>query len=346
MRSHKLSYIIFIICCLLSHSVAAQEQGVLLSGGMCMPNSSEFSYIQQPILGVGYTCDWTQRDAWRLGLRADAMVMRHSIAGPRLTGAFTIEERLFGPVSDVLEVGLSAYGNPYWISMDSANVFIGSVLNCHIGMGLRYRFPLDEQHSMSASVRIIHSSNGYLLKPNKGLNYLVAEMGLHFAPYHPLVAPVYTEEQPLRPLTFFCSYAPSIVQQRAKEIVTDYAYAYSFLLGALHPLSSLRSVGAEVDLMYNYTHRIDARQSGEDIPKPYYWALCGTYQRNWDRLFLRLSFGAYLMHSRYLMGQVYERISFNYRMVDHWRLTPYVGVGCKAYFGHIDYVEWTLGFEF
>ena len=311
-----------------------------------MPNESDYDYLSQPTMGVGYLCEWRQPDGWRLGVRGDAMAMRHAVAGTRFALALAIEDRLVGPVNEMFELGLSAYSNPYRQSLDSTNVFIGSYLNCHIGVGLRYRYAVDEKHTLSAAFRFVHSSNGYLRKPNMGLNYVTVELGFHYVPQPRSWASADIVEQTLRQLTFFCSYAPGVVQQRGDELNADYCYAHSLLLGALHPFSSIRSLGAEVDLMYNYTHRIDARQNGDVDPFPLNVGLCGTYQRNWQRFFVRVSLGTDVVRSPYLLGPIYERIGLNYRLVDQWRMTPYVGVACKAYYGHIDYIEWTLGLEF
>ncbi|KWW31233.1 MAG: hypothetical protein AUK63_506 [bacterium P3] len=328
-------------------SVAAQEHGVLMTGGWCLPNDNTFSYISQPTAGLGYACEWMQREGWRLGVRADAMAMRRAVAGARFSLALTVEDRLAGPIDEFIEAGLSAYGDPYRRSLDSANHFIGSYLNCHIGVGLRYRHALDSLHTLSAALRFVHSSNGYLRKPNKGLNYVQVEAGFHFGPTgrrRPLAA--VGDSTALRPAVFFVSYAPGLVQQRGGDLHAPYCYAHSLLLGVMRPFSPRRSLGAEVDLMYNYAHRVEARQAGDADPRPLYAGLCATYQRNWERLFMRVSVGTDVLRSPYLLGRVYERISLNCRLADGWRLTPYAGVACKAYYAHIDYIEWTLGVEF
>lgn len=346
MNQRKKFWLFLLVCSFSLPPVAAQEHGVVLTGGVCLPNESEYDYLMQPTMGVGYVCNWQQRDNWMLGVRADAMMMRKAVAGTRFAVALTIEDQLVGPIDELMELGLSAYGNPYRRSLDSTNIFIGSYLNCHIGVGLRYRYVLDERYTLSAAFRIVHSSNGYLRKPNMGLNYATLELGFHYAPHRPRQIELDVVERPLRNVTFFCSYAPGIVQQRGTNLHADYCYAHSLLLGVLHPFSPLRSLGGEVDLMYNYAHRIDARQNGDAEPLPIYVGLCGTYQRNWQRLFLRVSVGTDVVRSPYLLGPVYERVGLNYRLADQWLLTPYVGVACKAYYGHIDYIEWTLGMEF
>ena len=325
----------------------SQEHGVVVSGGWCLPNESAYGYISQPTIDVGYLCEWRQSEGWRLGLRADAMMMRKAIAGTRYTLAVTVEDKMWGPIDELLELGLSAYDNPYRSSHNEDNEMIGSYLNCHLGVGFRYRKLIDSTYTLSASLRFVHSSNGYLLKPNHGLNYLQAEVGFHLTPSsHRLSEAAGGASSTLRPLTFFCSYAPGVVQQRRRNIVAVYCYAHSLLLGTLHPFSSRRSLGGEVDLMYNYAHWEAARLDGVDTPLPLYVGLCGTYQRNWQRLFVRVSLGTDLIRSPYLLGAMYERISFNCRLTESRRVTPYAGVACKAYYAHIDYIEWTLGVEF
>lgn len=325
--------------------VRGQHLGFLAGGGWCLPNDQTFSYVSQPTGSAAILMEWPQADGWLLGVRADAMAMRHAIAGTRFSLSVNIEDRLFGPIDEVLELGLSAYTNPFRSSGDTLNALIGTVLNCHIGVGLRLRIPVDESHSLSFSTRLVHSSNGYLRKPNRGLNYLQAELGVHFAPVirH---TPIETAFQPMPVFRCFASYAPGVVQERGPVLDAPYYYAHSLLLGALHPLSRNRLLGAEVDFMYNYAHRAEARRNGDENPLPLYVGLCATYQRDWDRLFMRVSLGSDVVRSSYLLGYVYERIGLNYRLNSGHSVTPYVGAACKAYYAHIDYIEWTFGVEF
>lgn len=337
---------LLILCCVLfATPLSAQRHGVLVTGGLGLPNQPIYSYLFQPTLGMGYLCEWPQEDGWQLGLRGDVLATRQAIAGTRYSLALTIEEKLWRSFYEVLEVGLSFYTNPYPRSHNTDNLFIGSWVNCHIGVGLRYRHAVDSTHQLTMGFRFVHSSNAYLRKPNQGLNYLQAEMGFHIGAGKPRRQPTMADTT-LPDLTFFCSYAPSVVQQRGPFLDDPYRYAHSFILGALHPFSRLRSLGGEVDLMYNYTHDLDADWWEARHPFPLYMGVCITYQRNWHPLFLRVSVGTDLIRSPYQIDDVYERISLNYR-VAHWgKVTPYVGVACKAYYTHIDYAEWTLGVEF
>lgn len=335
-----------LLCCLLVASpLSAQRQGVMVGAGYCIPNGPEYDYLLQPTLGMGYLCDWLQADGWMLGLRGDIMTSRQAIAGTRYSLALSIEDKLWRSFYDVIELGLSAYSNPYPHSHNADNLFIGSWVNCHIGVGIRYRHAVDSTHLLTLGFRLVHSSNAYLRKPNMGLNYLQAEVGFHIGAGTVRRTPTVTDTV-LPAATFFCSYAPGIVQQRGSVLDAPYRYAHSFLLGALHPFSHLRSLGGEVDLMYNYTHDLDAEDVGASKPFPLYLGFCVTYQRNWHPLFVRVSVGTDLIRSPYQIGKVYERISLNYRVTQWGGLTPYVGVACKAYYGHIDYAEWTLGLEF
>lgn len=322
-----------------------QQHGLLVSGGWCIPNDATYSYVSQPTVGLAYLAQWQQRDGWLLGVRADAVATRQAIAGSRFSLSLNMEDHLIGPINNLFELGLSAYTNPYRSSGDTANQLIGTILNCHIGVGLRYRLQLDSATAFSAAFRFIHSSNGYLRKPNRGLNYVQLELGMHLgSPNRRLTAPA--TDIALRPWNFFVSYAPGVVQRRGPDLDAAYYYAHSLLVGALHPFSHRRLLGAEIDFMYNYAHSADARRKNEPAPRPLYVGLCATYQRNWDQLFMRVSVGSDVLRSDYLLGYVYERISLNCRLSRNPSWSPYVGIACKAYYAHIDYIEWTLGLEF
>ena len=106
----------------------------------------------------------------------------NSVAGDRLGLAWTLNGPLIGHLSWTYSVGLSMYTKPYSVTHDTNNTFIGSPLNCLIDLGFMYEQPLSERLTLTLTGKLVHSSNGYLYKPNHGLNYLQAELGLRFGP--------------------------------------------------------------------------------------------------------------------------------------------------------------------
>ena len=67
-----------------------------------------------------------------------------------------------------LGVGLSIYTKALSFTGDEENVFISSLVSCLIDVAFNFR--LGDDVLLNAS--LLHSSNGMLYKPNKGVNFL------------------------------------------------------------------------------------------------------------------------------------------------------------------------------
>lgn len=347
------SSLIFLLLLLQSVVGVAQVEGSL-SVGWALPNDKKWDYISSPTVEVGVAKVWPLRldaslrnhDKYEWGLRADYLLAREAIAGHRFACfGFVNSPIAVGKsyrLSWSLEAGLSFYTQPYKITFDDLNEFIGSYTNCHIGIGLRNGFVLPHRDQLVLSLFLRHSSNGYLKKPNQGLNYLQAELAYRFAPTE-------SEDRQLvedrnRPCAFFVSLAPGMVLQRGGGSNTRYFFTYTLQGGGLYRFDLKRGVGASLDLMYNGAHNGFAEQEGVEPPFPMYVGAAAVYETAWNSLFMRFSFGGYLVKSPYVTMPIYERLGAYYRFGQ--RLHQYLGVGFKAHYAHVDYIEWTYGIEF
>lgn len=315
--------------------------------GWCLPNTEEWSYVSSPTATLSYSRYLGRVDGGLFGLRGDVLAALHPIAGTRFSVGIDVETPLISRydgddeyrlLSWVWELGLACYTEPYKRTMDDFNEFIGSYLNCHIGLAVRYRL----NRRWVVALRFAHSSNGYLKKPNQGLNYLQLECAYGFGQTSP-TSPT-TETIDTTAGHCYLSYAPGLVLQRAGGSNTHYYYAHTLQMGRMWKVGHSRYVGGNLDFMFNYTHRAEARQAGNPDPFPMYVGICGGYERHWNPLMMRVSIGTYLLCSEYVGMRVYEHVGIFYRMGR--RLHQFVGVGFKAHYAHVDYIEWTYGIEF
>ena len=161
------------------------------AGMVIATNGSPFDG-RSPTGGIDVAALWSHKDTsvfWHrfwdepmIGVRANYAHIWNSVAGDRLGLAWTLNGPLLGHLSWTYSVGLSMYTKPYSVTHDTTNSFIGSPLNCLIDLGFMYELPLSERLTATLTAKLVHSSNGYLYKPNHGLNYLQAELGLRYGP--------------------------------------------------------------------------------------------------------------------------------------------------------------------
>lgn len=346
-----------------------------------MPNSSEWSYIadlgtgidaavQMPQLWALHLDDSTVRllrRPYNIGLRSNFTYYPNAIAGHRISQTLYLQERLIERDRHCLyyqfDFGLALYTNPYSRSHDPANVFIGSYLNCAIQVGLAYRYRFDNRSVLWLTAVFAHSSNGYLKKPNKGLNYLQLMLGYQLPrkllPQHLLQRDSHLQVidstcfvyHPIRyaPTSFphyslLLSYAPAIVRPRPEEMHDHFHYAYTARLGTQYHFNPVRAIGLSADITYNCTHDSLRVINHDHYPLPFYVGLGANYETSYNRLTLHLGMAAYVLRSQQVRAPIYERVGifYNFRSVDS-SLQPFVGVSLKAHYAHIDFIEWHLG---
>lgn len=362
----------FLLTCLFCWTTIlfAQPRAYQVSGlgGYTLPNNDDYGYIASCDFGVAFDAIWdfgtdsqwkSLRPDTQFGLRASFLYCDNPIAGHRFALESTMRNTIFGRFNNqhklqwLLNFGLSCFTNPYERTQNEENIFIGSYLNCMIDVGLDYRFGLSNGDAISLAFMLAHSSNGYLKKPNQGLNLLQLEFGYQFSNQQ-----IHTERNArtlqsdlmivndnsqLNNSHFFLSLSPAIVKARYPFSADPYYFAYTFQTGYLYALSDKRMVGASLDLMYNFSHSDIARSKGVDVPFPLYLGACADYETYWGPLSIRLAMGCYLHKSELESIPVYERVGAYYHFGKSLR--QFAGISLKAHYAHVDYIEWTYGIE-
>lgn len=330
---------------------------VSLLGGAVIPVNGSPYDVKSPLLGVDFSAYWKMRGEewayiWRnpsFGIRANYSTIFNSVAGDRFELAGFMEgpvvEWKGGGIDWVYSVGFSAYTNPYMRTHDPENSYIGSYLNCLIDLGFLWKFPVKDQE-MFLAAKLVHSSNGYLSKPNHGLNFLQAELGYrwrnhtHACDTATTSSRLFRPYRPERPHRFFVSFAPGAVQSRNDDV--DYRklyFAYTTNVGYRYCINSAFAFGGNVDLMYNYAHRALAPN---DVPL--YVGASAFWDNTWGPITMRIGLGHYLDYYWQNWEQYYERVGLFYRFGS--QRNYYAGVAMKVHYDHVDYIEWTFGFEF
>ena len=186
-------------------SVAQPHTTVSLLSGYTVPNSSEWNYIKDVSAGIDAAFAWRQdwgfradsaaffpflRKPYWMGVRGNFTYFPNDIAGHRIGISGFLQQPLFEIRHRIdsigifrehlnleMDFGLAFYTNPFCRTPNPDNVFIGSYTNCMIQIGLSYARRMRDMSQVVFAAKFAHSSNGYLRKPNKGLNYLQLSVG-------------------------------------------------------------------------------------------------------------------------------------------------------------------------
>lgn len=384
------------LCLLALLSAAAQEApqrkpefSLSLIGGGTVPNSSKESYIRGSDFGLAAAVDWQSdgREYWErfwqkptFGIQLEYLRSTNGIAGDRIAVAGEMRNVVWRSKSAAdrpgythsvfwnIGAGAAVFTNPYERSKDTLNEFIGSYINCIFNLGAGYRVDFPDRSALSFGLRFSHSSNGYMLKPNKGLNYLLASASytLPHGQVQPPVAArrtgVSTDSLRAVPNAAFrnnlarfsshrlwLSFAPSMVQSRwfATQVTVKpkhkYYFAYTAQAGYMYYPNQCLGFGASIDVMYNYSHveMVEVLYK-KDGTMPY----LGTslnFEPRWGIMSIRAGIGYYLVKSEIVDIPVYERLGVFFHFGR--RLNHFAGVTIKAHAAHADYIEWHYGIE-
>lgn len=335
-------------------------------------------------LGADVSLKWRQRWAfvddtgtltairplYCLGVRASFTAIPNGIAGHLVGLAGFLQQPVWlhdnHQLALEVDYGMSLFTNPYSRSHNTDNIFIGSYINCLIHVGLVYEHAMADGSSWLVGGKLVHCSNGYLQKPNMGLNFLQLECAytlpdpqrrqlpgadtwlLDDAGGHLLRSRDTSWNSAANDLLL--SYAPGFVLPRY-ENRRHYYYAHTARVGWLHQFNARHTAGVNVDMTYNYSYDAINRANHIDYPLPFFIGLCGNYEATWHRFFIHMGVAAYLARSPKNNTEIYERVGLFYYLgnKDRWdthRFRHFIGMSLKSHAAHIDFIEWHYGIKF
>lgn len=314
----------------------------------------------------------------RFGIRVEYLRSTNGIAGDRIAIAGELRNTVWrsdasGYRATSHEIfwytgaGLALFTKPYERTHDTLNQFIGSYLNCIFNLGASYTVGFPDRSALTFGLRFSHSSNGYMLKPNQGLNYLLGTVDYRLSNANheraSTAKPTATDTSQFignkafaRQKTDFSahriwvSFAPSMVQSRwfGNPNITiqpkhEYYFAYTAQAGYMYYINPCIGFGANIDVMYNYSHvemmNVLYKKDGSN---PYIGA-AANFEPRWGCMSIRLSAGYYLLKSEIIEIPLYERLGVFFHFGN--RFNQFAGVTIKAHAAHADYIEWHYGIE-
>ena len=320
---------------------------VSLNTGYMMPNNTSYSDNSSLTLGLDITL-WSRgidSSYWRVhrnfpffGIKASFSAIPNSPAGDRfgITGLLQQPFEKSSRWAWSFGLGLSVYTRPRSITGDTNNIFIGSLVNCLIDIGLTFR----PAKQLYLSAHVLHTSNGMLMWPNMGLNYIQLDLGYSFGNRIPEEPYTETGSAALPRNEFGLAFSPGWVMSRDRDF-DGYYFCYDLSLYLQHYTSPTFAFGGAVDLWYNTcdTRHLDREEGAYQLPL--YISAMAMMEFFWGPLSIKAGAGPVLLCSPQVTTPFYERAGAYYNFGKN-----YVGVAVNAHGGRVEFIEWTYGRRF
>ncbi len=346
------------ICFALLHAGVLCAQNSFVGGalryGHIIPNNEKARHaINDPAYGFSITLgkELHGDDYWYsfwnypfTGIEFSYDYIRNPFTGNKLGLSFFVQPSFYKTpkysIDWYIGLGLSYYSKWYDPITNSNNKYIGSPLNVLINLGFVGTYNIQENINVFGGIKFSHSSNGYLKKPNLGLNFINAEIGASYyfdnrtCTYPHLVKDSFFQKEN----DIYLSLSPGFVQSRHNE---SYYFAGTFTAGYSRRFHPCFAYGGGIDIMYNGTNatRPECYSSIENFSQ----AIFASFECFWGKVSLRVGFGVYTFNGEYQFLPYYERVGVLYHIGKN--NTQFTGVSIKAHAGHADYIEWTYGIK-
>lgn len=349
--ARKAAYIIAAFLTLTPVFAGAQSVTVSLTDGWRLRHGARDSFGLIPTSGADLTVSWPakhsdgHRKPWEWGMKANYAHMPGGPAGDRFgLGVFAttpLWESSYAKLSFQSGGGLGYLTRPFPKTLDPDNIYIGSALNCVIDVGPVMEVK-DKSGSLVLGAKFVHNSNGYLRKPNTGLNYVQFEMGWRLNDRHRRDTASFSSGSDARTAAYVMVAGGVSVPRDKRAGNSTFLPGYNVQLGIRYAYQPCRSIAAGIDFTYNFAESFPYRQDGRQEPMPLLMGYAVTHETHWGPVSLRVGLGLYPWDDSIGDG-IYERVGVFYNT--YGRRHRFFGVAIKANYVHADFTEWTYGID-
>ncbi|MBQ2510554.1 MAG: acyloxyacyl hydrolase [Bacteroidales bacterium] len=324
------------------------------NAGYMMTNNSTFAQYNTATYGIDGVLLWRPhgdsywQHFWKwpyFGVKGSFAAIPHCPAGHR----FGLTGLLVGEIAPRLEwqvgLGLSFYTKPHQFTHDTTNIFIGSFVNCFIDIGTAYR--LSDQ--LLLSLRILHTSNGMLMRPNQGLNFFQADVAwripvrgntLHVPQCYNQQSAVSSQHAEFKNDEWSVAIALGTVMSR-DSAATGYFPCFDISAYYQRYLTPTFAYGAAIDLWSNFSDARPLINNHASYRIPLYLSALATAEAFFGPLSIKAGLGPVILSSYRVTIPFYERVGAYYNFGNN-----YTGVALNAHGGRIEFIEWTFGHRF
>ena len=240
------------------------------------------------------------------------------------------------------QLGLGFNLNPYDVTKNPENQYIGSSINCFIHLGLYSKIHLSERVDLKANIGLKHYSNGSTKKPNSGINLAPIGLGVNVKLGDLVSIPTAKPDFSDYPKKFFWNFA-LYTGIKNYEIGAPSYFRGGFGVNYLIQPGPKYRLGIGMDLFW--AQGMEQRFSGSQFSFRDQTSLAVVGSWEWqlsDRLYIPIGLGVYLFRNEVNQEwtSYYERIGVRYRMNQHL----FAGVQIKAHKAKADFFEFTFGY--
>lgn len=329
---------IAILLLLAGCTLSAQERTISKTTGKLFAMPGWDKSIETSTLGVdiatSYTVSQPGRKEYELGWKYNIAHIPGGPAGDRagLSGFVT------SPISDnfvfQLGTGFGAYTRPWQFTHDSSNKYISTCLNCVIDFGFVYSMRVSDNNEMVIGAKFIHNSNGWIAKPNMGLNYIQTEVGYRIKNRKSRKIS-FDERYDSRSGHFIVLSAGICVPDTWRASNRDVRPAYCIQAGYKYAYQDRRSAGISLDVGYNFADNFSLRQTGGQPPIPMDIGICALYESDFGPVSARIGVGYHIVQQMDF-PRIYERAGVYYKL----KTGDMIGLSVKARIARADFIEW------
>jgi len=246
--------------------------------------------------------------------------------------------------SYLVGAGVSYITKTFDLEENNFNILIGSHLNAFLKFALQNEYRISEELFLTNEILLIHTSNGRMVSPNKGLNMVTASIGLKYL----IAEPVTVINKDLPDLTGINSfeisggYATKMIDHfnTGRHSVINLSFDYS------RRLTYKRELMGGFDYSYDASLlRLISENEGEQARDSQALRIgihAGQQVRFYD-IGIIMQVGVYL-HNKWKNENhsFYQRYGIRYFISE--RL--FAEVVLKTHLGVADYMTWGMGYKF
>ncbi len=258
-----------------------------------------------------------------------------------LTMPFTFEENKKFNLAYTGAFGLSYNFNPYDSIGNPTNIFIGSVRNCYVHLGIEAKYKFNEKWALKGTFGFKHFSNGSFKQPNLGINLFPLtiagsyKFGKTEIDHYKKPIPKYIKHN-LYNITFSAG-SKNYEHGEPNHLKTALGFNY------LRQINYKYRLGIGTDIFYSADAEERNTSDASNFSKSFSFGIVGSWE--WvvsPRVYVPLGVGVYLHRNEENNEKdpVYLRAGIRTRITEHFN----AGVTIKAHKGVADFFEWTLAY--
>ncbi|MCC6752911.1 MAG: acyloxyacyl hydrolase [Saprospiraceae bacterium] len=278
------------------------------------------------------------------GVNAQYIDFDNSILGKAAALSYYFEPQF--ALSPSCQLGVRALcggiylSNPFHPQHNPANQSYSTHLSFFLGLGAGFRYRISPKLHTGLAVLFLHTSNGGLKEPNKGVNWPVLQLQLQYVPSgaEPPRGNAGEMQQTRSTGVSACAfYSNKLVAHGDKRRYSVYGVAAE----AFTQLSSVSGLLAGMELYMDLSVKEKLARQGQSIDHQPGVGIAAGHVFFLGRMQFSQQLGVYVLKANPSFDRIYHRWTLTYRHRHHWL----VGFSLKAHRHVADFADLRLGYR-